>query len=144
MSLPAAGEADIVALGDRAPAVVFDDRLDAEAGEVVGQIVQALLDVVQQREPIGRMEPAAFFFGECAGGGFAGFGVAWPAGLVRTLVGVARGSPWGRCGGERERLLNRKRCAEAGNSIRSFGCRVGRCEAGIGVGLRLLLLLVEL
>ena len=66
------------------PAVV-DDRLDAKAGEVVGQVVQAFFDVVAEREPIVRMEPAAFFFGERLGGGFAGLGVLgrWPRSEAR-------------------------------------------------------------
>lgn len=64
----AAGHRQVVAGDGRAPAAFVDDGLALEAGEVVGQLGEALLDVLGQRQPQPAVQPLALLLAERLGG----------------------------------------------------------------------------
>ena len=45
-----------------APAPVVDDGLEAEAGETIGQLLQAALDLLGKAQPILGVQPLEFLF----------------------------------------------------------------------------------
>ena len=56
--------AQIIATDGGAPARFVNDCFEAKAGEVVGQFAQAIFNVIGERQPILRVQPAALLFAE--------------------------------------------------------------------------------